>query len=131
MQVTPIRAAAILVFAIASPLQAQGIEVFAGYSANADYIQNRGAIPVVDQKVSPSFSHGSGLGFQVSFKREVRKGLGIKIDGKLCVLNKVEHRTPGNLRAMVFELIGHAEAQGLGPPLFDAALATARGNPDL
>ena len=32
---------------------------------------------------------------------ELRGGLGIKIDGKLCVLNKVEHRTPGNLRAFV------------------------------
>jgi hypothetical protein len=81
MHVTPFRAAAILVFAIASPLHAQGIEVFGGYSANADYIQNRGAIPIVDQKAAPSFSHGSGpTGFEVSFKREVRNGLGIKVD---------------------------------------------------
>jgi len=49
--VTPFSAATILVFAIASPLHAQGIEVFGGYSVNADYVQNRPAIPVVDQKV--------------------------------------------------------------------------------
>ena len=37
MHVIPLSAATILVFATASPLQAQGIEVFGGYSANADY----------------------------------------------------------------------------------------------
>jgi elongation factor P len=31
----------------------------------------------------------------------LRPGLGIKIDGKLCVVTLVEHRTPGNLRAFV------------------------------
>jgi hypothetical protein len=41
LQVTPFSAATILVFAIASPLHAQGIEVFGGYSVNADYVQNR------------------------------------------------------------------------------------------
>ena len=81
MHVTPFSAATILVLAIASPAQAQGIEVFGGYSANADYVQNRPAILVADQKVSPFFSHGSGpTGFEVSFKREVRNGLGIKVD---------------------------------------------------
>src|SRR5215203_6829816 len=81
MHVTPFSAATILVFAIASPLHAQGIEVFGGYSVNADYVQNRPAIPVVDQKVSPFFSHGSGpTGFEASFKRDVRNGLGIKVD---------------------------------------------------
>src|SRR3954464_13847959 len=81
MHVTPFTAATILMFGIASPLHAQGIEVFAGYSVNADYVQNRPAIPVVDQKVSPSFSHGSGpTGFEASFKRDVRNGLGIKVD---------------------------------------------------
>src|SRR5262245_6210075 len=81
MHVTGFSAATIVVFAIASPLQAQGIEVFGGYSVNADYVQNRPAIPVVDQKVSPFFSHGSGpTGFEASFKREVRNGLGIKVD---------------------------------------------------
>lgn len=32
---------------------------------------------------------------------DLRGGLGIKMDGKICVLNKVEHRTPGNLRAFI------------------------------
>ena len=60
VHVTGFRAATILVFAIASPSRAQGIEVFGGYSVNADYVQNRPAILVVDQKVSPFFSLGSG-----------------------------------------------------------------------
>jgi len=79
--VTGISAATILVFAIAPPLRAQGTEVFGGYSANADYIQNQPAILVADHKVSPFFSLGSGpAGFEVSFKHDVRKGLGIKVD---------------------------------------------------
>ena len=56
------------------------IEIFAGLSANADYIANRQAILVADQKVSPFFGHGSGIGFQVSVRRSVRNGLGIKVD---------------------------------------------------
>src|SRR4030095_15258237 len=81
MHVTPFSAATILVFAIASPSRAQGIEVFGGYSVNADYVQNRPAILVVDQKVSPFFSLGSGPAvFEASFKHEVRNGLGIKVD---------------------------------------------------
>src|SRR6185436_16515404 len=81
MHVIPFSAATILVFAIASPLHAQGIEVFAGYSVNADYVENRPAILVVDRKVSPFFSLGSGpAGFEVSFKHDVRNGLGIKVD---------------------------------------------------
>src|SRR5262245_56780187 len=81
MHVRGFIAATILVFATASPLHAQGIEVVGGYSANADYIQNRPAILVADQEVSPFFSHGSGpFGFEASFKREVRNGLGIKVD---------------------------------------------------
>ena len=60
MHVTPFDAATFLVFAIASPLRAQGIEVFGGYSVNADYVQNRPPILVVDQTVSPFFSLGSG-----------------------------------------------------------------------
>jgi hypothetical protein len=80
MHVTGFSAATILVFAIASPSRAQGIEVFGGYSVNADYVQNRPAILVVDQKVSPFFSLGSGpAGFEASFK-DVRNGLGIKVD---------------------------------------------------
>jgi hypothetical protein len=79
--VTPFSAATILVFAIASPSYAQGLEIFSGYSVNADYVQNRPAIFVIDQKVSPFFSHGSGpTGFEVSFKRDVRNGFGIKVD---------------------------------------------------
>jgi hypothetical protein len=81
MHVTPFSAVTMFACAIASPLHAQGIEVFGGYSVNADYVQNRVAIPVVDQKVSPFFSHGSGrTGFEVSFKPDVRNGLGIKVD---------------------------------------------------
>src|SRR5262245_49187726 len=81
MHVTGFSAATILVFAIASPLRAQGIEVFGGYSVNADYVQNRPAILVADQKVSPFFSHGSGpTGFEASFKLDLRNGLGIKVD---------------------------------------------------
>ena len=81
LHVTGFSAATILVFAIASPSRAQGIEVFGGYSVNADYVQNRPAILVVDQKVSPFFSHGSGpTGFEASFKHDMRNGLGIKVD---------------------------------------------------
>ena len=81
MHVTGFSAATILAFATASPLHAQGIEVFGGYSVNADYVQNRPAILVVDQEVSPFFSLGSGpTGFEASFKHEVRNGLGIKVD---------------------------------------------------
>ena len=40
MHVTGFSAATIFVFAIASPWHAQGIEVFGGYSVNADYVQN-------------------------------------------------------------------------------------------
>jgi hypothetical protein len=81
MHVTPFTAATVLVFAIASPLHAQGIEIFGGYSANADYVQNQPAILVADQKVSPFFSHGGGpAGFEASFKHDVRDGLGIKVD---------------------------------------------------
>jgi len=32
---------------------------------------------------------------------ELRPGYGVKIDGKLCVLTAVDHRTPGNLRAFI------------------------------
>jgi hypothetical protein len=50
-------------------------------SVNADYVQNRPAILVVDQKASPFFSLGSGpTGFEASFKHDVRNGLGIKVD---------------------------------------------------
>src|SRR6185436_3760475 len=81
MHVTPFSAATILVFAIASPLHAQDIEVFGGYSVNADSVQNRPAILVVDQKVSLFFSLGSGpAGFETSFKHDVRNGLGIEVD---------------------------------------------------
>ena len=70
--VTGFSAATIFVFAIASPLRAHGIEVFGGYSGNADYVQNRPAILVVDQKVSPFFSLGSGpIGFEASDRKSV------------------------------------------------------------
>jgi len=81
MQITRLGAATLLLFAIASPARAQGIEIFGGYSANADYVANTPAILIADQKVSPFFSHGSGpTGFEVSFKRDLRNGLGIKVD---------------------------------------------------
>ncbi|MBL9031737.1 MAG: elongation factor P [Phycisphaerae bacterium] len=32
---------------------------------------------------------------------ELRPGLGIKLDGKLAVITRFEHRTPGNLRAFI------------------------------
>ncbi len=32
---------------------------------------------------------------------DLRPGLGVRIDSKLCVVTKTEHRTPGNLRAFV------------------------------
>ena len=32
---------------------------------------------------------------------DLRKGLGVKIEGRLLVLTAVEHRTPGNLRAFI------------------------------
>jgi hypothetical protein len=38
---------------------------------------------------------------------------------------------PANLRATVFELVEYAEAQGLVPALFEAALAAAPGNAEL
>ena len=80
MHVIGFSAATILVFAIASPLHAQDIEVFGGYSVNADYVQNRPAILVADQKVSPFFSLGSGpTGFEASFKHDVRNGLGVRL----------------------------------------------------
>src|SRR3954468_19007970 len=59
MHVTPFSAATIFVFAIAAPLHAQGIEVFGGYSVNADYVQNRPAILVAGQKVSPFSASGA------------------------------------------------------------------------
>jgi opacity protein-like surface antigen len=56
-------------------------EVFGGLSVNADYIQNRAALLIADEKVSPYFSLGSGpTGFEASFKRYVWKGLGVKGD---------------------------------------------------
>jgi hypothetical protein len=56
-------------------------ELFGGYSVNTDYVMNRPVILIVDQNVSPFFSHGSGpTGFEVSFKRYVRSGFGIKGD---------------------------------------------------
>jgi hypothetical protein len=56
-------------------------ELFGGYSVNADFVQDRPVLVIVDQKVSPFFSHGSGpTGGEVSFKYYVRRGIGIKSD---------------------------------------------------
>ena len=58
-----------------------GYEFFAGYSVNADYVKNRSLLLALDQKVSPFFSLGSGpYGFEFSVKRDVRNGLGVKVD---------------------------------------------------
>src|SRR5436190_18968937 len=68
-------------FAQTSPGAPPRIEIFGGYSVNADYVPNRPALLISDQKVSPFFSHGSGpTGFEVSFKRDARNGLGLKVD---------------------------------------------------
>jgi opacity protein-like surface antigen len=56
------------------------LEIFAGLSGNADYVPSRPYLIISDQKVSPFFGHGSGIGFDVSFKRYVWNGLGIKAD---------------------------------------------------
>src|SRR5438105_2265833 len=57
------------------------VEVFVGYSVNADFVKDRPVLIIVDQKVSPFFSHGSGpSGFELSFKRYIRGNLGVKID---------------------------------------------------
>ncbi|HVH57450.1 MAG TPA: hypothetical protein VM791_14410 [Vicinamibacterales bacterium] len=80
MHVTPFSAATILVFAIASPLHAQDIEVFGGYSVNADYVQNRPAILVVDQKGLTLLQPWKRpAGFEASFKHDVRNGLGVRL----------------------------------------------------
>jgi hypothetical protein len=42
-----------------------------------------------------------------------------------------EIAAPGNLRDTVFEVVGHAEAQGTVAALFDAALAAAPANPEI
>ena len=55
--------------------------LFGGYSANADYVPNRGVIVITDQKVSPFFSHGSGpTGFEVSLTRIRSKRLAFTAD---------------------------------------------------
>src|SRR6185369_9340800 len=83
----PMRESKTIVFALllgmccTFPTFAQDSEVFGGLSANADYVKNRGVIVTSDQKVSPFFSHGSGpAGFELSFKRYLHKGLGMKFD---------------------------------------------------
>jgi len=56
-------------------------EFLAGYSVNADYVTNRPVLLALDQKVSPFFSLGSGpYGFEFAVKRNVRNGLGVKVD---------------------------------------------------
>jgi hypothetical protein len=65
MHVTPFSAATILVFAIAFPLHAQGIEVFGGYSVNADSVQNRPANVLqrqIDRDLRKSFGVTCDLG---------------------------------------------------------------------
>ena len=88
MHVTGFSAATILVFAIASPSRAQGIEVLGGYSVNADYVQNRPAILVVDQKVSPFFSPG------ISQKMLIQQLRQLERDGIVVGCNAGQPQTP-------------------------------------
>jgi len=68
-------------FAQDPPAPLPRFELFGGYSVNTDFVKNRPVLVIADQKVSPFFSHGSGpTGFEVSFKRYLRGGLGIKGD---------------------------------------------------
>jgi hypothetical protein len=56
-------------------------EFLGGYSVNADYVKNRPVLLALDQKVSPFFGLGSGpYGFEFAVKRNVRNGLGVKVD---------------------------------------------------
>src|SRR6266513_960364 len=76
MQVVRFRLGALLATAIVSPVAAQTgpslpvVELSGSYSVNSDFIANRNVVVVVDQKVSPFFSHGSGpRGFEVTVHR--------------------------------------------------------------
>ena len=68
--------AGLLIVTTASPVAAQttvpnrAIELSVSFSANSDNIANRPVLLIVDQHVSPFFSHGSGpLGFEVTVQR--------------------------------------------------------------
>jgi len=68
--------ASLLIVTTASPVAAQitvpkrAIELSASFSVNSDNIANRAVIVIVDQPVSPFFSHGSGpRGFEVTVQR--------------------------------------------------------------
>ena len=53
--------------------------VFGAYSINADFVTDLPFAIIVDQAVSPFFSHGSGpFGFEASIERGVRGHLGVK-----------------------------------------------------
>src|SRR5256885_14058225 len=85
MQVVRFRLGALLATAIVSPVAAQSgpslpvVELSGSYSVNSDFIANRNVIVVVDQKVSPFFSHGSGpRGFEVTLQRSTTKRVGFE-----------------------------------------------------
>jgi hypothetical protein len=57
----------------------QPTRVFGAYSMNADYVENVPVAIVVNQDVSPFFSHGSGpYGFEASIEHGLRGHLGVK-----------------------------------------------------
>lgn len=77
--------AALLALTVASPTVAQPaaqkpvVEVSGGFSVNSDNIANRGVLVIVDQKVSPFFSHGSGpRGFEFSLQRSQTKHVSVE-----------------------------------------------------
>jgi hypothetical protein len=85
MQVVRFGLVALLATVIVSPLAAQSdpslpvVELSGAYSVNSDFIANRNVIVVVDQKVSPFFSHGSGpRGFEVTLQRSTTKRVGFE-----------------------------------------------------
>jgi hypothetical protein len=85
MQVVRFGLVALLATVIVSPLAAQSdpslpvVELSGAYSVNSDFIANRNVIVVVDQKVSPFFSHGSGpRGFEFSLQRSISKRVGFE-----------------------------------------------------
>lgn len=74
---------AILGWPVASSAQSSGpaspTRIFGAYSFNTDTVAGLPFAIIVDQPVSPFFSHGSGpYGFEVSIERGLRAHLGVK-----------------------------------------------------
>jgi hypothetical protein len=104
-----------------APTALPRFELFGGYSVNTDYVRSRQVILIVDQKASPFFSHGSGpKGFEVSFKRYVWRGLGIKGDlsfySDTFAPSRATYCQPaGCVTGLTFEAIGRALYLTVGP----------------